>query len=86
MQANIIKNIKTMKKIKQCDKCNGTGKYWQDDTHPTQDNSGWRTCDCKEVKNKINEPEEPNIFTGKTEAEKANIFWSHVLPILLKNN
>lgn len=39
----------------------------------------------KALENEIAEAEEIEIFKGKTEAEKANIFWKHALPILSKN-
>ncbi len=39
----------------------------------------------KALENEIADAEELDIFKGKTEAEKANIFWKHALPILSKN-
>ena len=39
----------------------------------------------KALQDEINEEEELQIFKGKTEAEKANIFWGHALRVLNNN-
>lgn len=36
----------------------------------------------EKLKSEIEEDYEPSFFKGKTEAEKANIFWKHALKVL----